>query len=90
MTRDYPYLYLGSLRNAREYNELPQWRESHQHNVACKEAIEEAIRNGFDGMHLDRDCAKGVIEDYLEELMKVPEQVMQAFIHAHGSFKSFR
>ena len=64
MTRDYPYLYLGSLRNAREYNELPQWRESHQHNVACKEAIEEAIRNGFDGMHLDRDCAKGVIEDY--------------------------
>jgi len=64
LTRDYPYLYLGSLRNAREYNELPQWRESHQHNVACKEAIEEAIRNGFDGMHLDRDCAKGVIEDY--------------------------
>ena len=46
LTRDYPYLYLGSLRNAREYNELPQWRESHQHNVACKEAIEEAIRNG--------------------------------------------
>ena len=64
LTRDYPYLYLGSLRNAREYNELPQWRESHKLNVACKDAIEEAIRNGFDGMHLDKDCAKGVIEDY--------------------------
>lgn len=62
--KDYPYLYLNSLREAKRYDEAPKWLESHRLNVACKDAIEEAIRKGFDGMHLDRDCAKGVIEDY--------------------------
>ncbi|MBR2881133.1 MAG: DUF3849 domain-containing protein, partial [Prevotella sp.] len=64
LASDYPYLYLNSLREAKRYDEVPKWRESHKLNVACKDAIEEAIRNGFDGMHLDKDCAKGVIEDY--------------------------
>lgn len=64
MTKDYPYLYLGSADEARRYNEMDQWRESHRHNIACKQAIEKAIRIGFDGMHLDRDCAKSVIEEY--------------------------
>ena len=64
MASDYPYLYLNSLREAKRYGEAPKWLESHKLNVACKDAIEEAIRNGFDGMHLDKDCAKGVIEDY--------------------------
>ena len=63
MTKDYPYLYLNSLREAKRYNEVSKWVESHKLNVACKEAIEHAIRNGFDGMYLDKDCARGVIED---------------------------
>lgn len=62
--KEYPYLYLGSVSEARQYNELDRWRESHRLNIACRETIEEAIRTGFDGMHLDRDCAKGVIEAY--------------------------
>ena len=33
-------------------------------NVACKKAIEEAIRQNFDGMHLNADCAEGVITAY--------------------------
>lgn len=45
LTRDYPYLYLNSLREAKRYDEVPKWRESHKLNVACKDAIEEAIRN---------------------------------------------
>ncbi len=64
MTKDYPYLYLGSAQEAKRYDELPRWRESHKHNVTCKHAIEEAIRKGFNGMHLDEDCAKGIIEEY--------------------------
>lgn len=64
MKDKYPYLYQGSASEARQYDELDRWRESHRHNVACKQAIEEAIRAGFDGMHLDHDCAKKVIEDY--------------------------
>lgn len=62
--REYPYLYLGSISEARKYGELDQWRESHKENITCKEAIESAIRHGFDGMRLDRDCAKSVIEAY--------------------------
>lgn len=62
--KEYPYLYLSSISEARRYNELDMWRESHRQNIACKEANEEAIRQGFDGMHLDHDCAKSVIEAY--------------------------
>ena len=49
MLKDHTYLYLGSVSEARRYNELDKWRESHRQNVACKRAIEEAIRKGFDG-----------------------------------------
>ena len=62
--KEYPYLYLGSVSEARRYNELDRWRESHKQNIACKEAVEAAIRKGFNGMSLDPDCAKSVIEEY--------------------------
>lgn len=60
--KEYPYLYLGSISEARRSGELDQWRDSHKANIACKKAIEEAIRQGFDGMYLDSSCAKSVIE----------------------------
>lgn len=50
------YLYPYSAKEARERNELSLWRESHRANIACREAIEDAIRRSFDGMHLDKDC----------------------------------
>ena len=50
------YLYPYSAKEARERNELSLWRESHRANIACREAIEDAIRQNFDGMHLDKDC----------------------------------
>ena len=64
MTEDHAYLYIGSISEARRFNELDRWRESHRENIACKQAIEEAIRQGFDGMYLNHDCAKSVIEAY--------------------------
>ena len=64
MPKNHPYLYLGSPSEARQNDELDKWRESHRHNIACKQAIETAIREDFDGMCLDHDCAKGVIETY--------------------------
>lgn len=64
MPKDYAYLYLGSVSEARRYNELDEWRDSHLENVACKQAIEDAIRKGFDGMHLNQACAQEVIEDF--------------------------
>ncbi len=62
--RDHAYLYLGSISEARRNNELDDWRMSHKQNILCKQAIEEAIRKGFDGMHLDQASAKCVIEEY--------------------------
>ncbi|CDX01421.1 Protein of unknown function (DUF3849) [Desulfitobacterium hafniense] len=56
----YPY----SFHEAKRLNELACWKESHKENVACKKAIEEAIRNGFDGMYLDKDCAGRVIAEF--------------------------
>jgi len=64
MLKDHAYLYLGSVSEARRYNELDRWRESHKQNIACKQAIEEAIRKGFDGMYLDHACAESVIEAF--------------------------
>ena len=64
MTKDHAYLYLSSISEAKRQNEVALWRASHLENTACKQAIEEAIRKGFDGMHLSTDCAKSVIDQY--------------------------
>ncbi|MCI8493925.1 DUF3849 domain-containing protein [Anaerotruncus sp.] len=64
MRGDFPYLYPHSLRDAKQRGELDLWRESHQENIACKEAIESAIRRDFDGMYLKEGCANGIIEQY--------------------------
>ncbi len=49
---------------AREHGELGQYRASINANKACKNAIEAAIREKFDGMHLDHDTAKVVIAEF--------------------------
>jgi hypothetical protein len=58
------YVYPYSCEEAKRLNQLTQWRESHKENIACKNAIEEAIRRDFNGMHLDTSCAKNIIEKY--------------------------
>lgn len=47
------YLYRWSAEDARRQNELALWRASHLENVACKKAIEEAVRQHYDGAYLD-------------------------------------
>lgn len=56
----YPY----SAEVARRRDELSLWRASHRANIACKEAIEEAVRQHFDGAYLDRDCLDSVLLEY--------------------------
>lgn len=43
------YLYPYSVQEAKKRNQLPMWRESFHANVACRNAIEETIRQNFDG-----------------------------------------
>ena len=64
MADEFYYLYPYSREEAKRLNELSLWRESHKENVACKNAIEEAIRQNFDGMHLNADCAESVISQH--------------------------
>ena len=54
-------LYTESRVYARAHDEIPLWRESLNENIHCKRAIEDAIRQSFDGMHLKPDCAESVI-----------------------------
>lgn len=62
--KDFLGVYPYSLTEANRLNEAKLWKASHADNVACKDAIEQAIRTGFDGMHLDKDCVSGVIEQF--------------------------
>ena len=57
-------LYTASREHARAHDEIPLWRESINENIRCKQAIENAIRQSFDGMHLKRDCAESVIQEF--------------------------
>lgn len=61
-TRSIP-LYRHSGQYAREHGELDAFRVSRQANEACKEAIEAAIRDGYDGMHLKPDVG-GVLAEF--------------------------
>lgn len=58
------YLYPYSAEEARRRNELSLWRASHQANITCKQAIEESIRQNFDGMHLNDNCLRCVLEEF--------------------------
>lgn len=57
-------LYQHSASYAREHGELEQYRTSHKANIACKEAIEAAIRDNFDGMHLNADAVRRALAAY--------------------------
>lgn len=58
---DRTLLYRYSAGEARRREELSLWRASHQANIACKEAIEAAIRESFDGTRLSEGGAERVI-----------------------------
>lgn len=62
--KDYIAVYPYSFSEAKRQNELDRWKESHKENVACKNAIEEAIRRDFDGMHLKKECATDIITQF--------------------------
>jgi hypothetical protein len=64
MMMDKTQLYKYPSDYAREHGELEQYRASYKANVACKEAIEAAIRNNYRDNCLGKDAAKQVIEQF--------------------------
>ncbi|MCC8196558.1 MAG: DUF3849 domain-containing protein [Ruminococcus sp.] len=65
--KDFLPIYTQTGSYAHEHGELDQYRQSKSENMACKEAIEKAISDNFDGMHLNPDAVKPVIESFGEE-----------------------
>ncbi len=71
-------LYPHSAAYAREHGELEQYRASNNVNLQCKESIEAAVREHFDGMYLSHDAAKGVIQTYgMERVSMVLSNTVQ-------------
>ena len=58
------YVYPYSLLEAKRLGELEEWRASFKRNQECAEAIDMAIREGFDGMHLPGDIAESACKEY--------------------------
>lgn len=56
----YPY----PTSHAQEHNELEQYRASTNANIACKEAIENAIREHYHDNRLDKKAAAQVIDTF--------------------------
>jgi len=61
--RIYP-LYLQTAKYANEHYEMIACRNSHKANEECKQALTEAIRDNFDGMHLNAGFEDKLIERY--------------------------
>ena len=83
-------LYSDSRSDAKEWGELDLWRESYKENCACARAIEKAIAENFDGMHLNADTFESPSSTRLEAL--VPSRDSRARTrsprHAHGDLTS--
>ena len=57
-------VYYESFSYAAENGEVDLYRISRQLNEECRNAIEEAIADNFDGMHLADDATKSVVEQF--------------------------
>ena len=63
----YPAVYHESLNYAMNHGEADKYLESRRLDRECKEAIEETIRQNFDGMSLKDDIVKPLSEQYGSE-----------------------
>ena len=69
--KDIP-LYLHDVHYARENNEMEQYRASFQANVACRDAIDAAIREHYHDNRLDPCAVPQVVEQFgMERVLHV-------------------
>lgn len=63
----YPPVYPYTLAYAVEHATADEYLDSRKLNIDCKNAVENAIRTHFDGLHLAHDAADSVLEEYGRE-----------------------
>ena len=64
---EYPAFYPHPAGYAAEHGEQELFMVSHNVNIACKKAIEEALKENFDGMRLNPCAIRNVLEKYGSE-----------------------
>lgn len=57
-------LYKFSLSNAKKYDEVDLWRESHKENCVCAREIENGISDNYSDNCLNTDFAKDIITKF--------------------------
>lgn len=57
-------LYLRSASYAHEHDEMDAYRASRKANIACREAIEEAIQENYRDNRLDLSCVKPIMDRF--------------------------
>ena len=62
--KDTTPIYLHSATYAHEHGELDQYRASHKANIACKEAIEQAIADNYRDNRLGSTCVQQVLQQF--------------------------
>lgn len=67
MDKNQTLMYMESAKFAKAHNELPEYRASHWANIACKEDIQDAIVRHFDGMRLNKEAVREVLDAYGKE-----------------------
>ena len=71
-------IYRNSGSYAREHGEIEMWRESKAANIACRDAIDKAVAENYDGAHLKTDrILDAVVSDFGRERV---EHVLAATI----------
>ena len=63
----YPPVYRESLTYAMEHAAVDEYLDSRKLNIDCRRAVENAIRDNFDGMHLADNVMDSVLEEYGSE-----------------------
>jgi len=61
---EHAYLYRQGPDDARRNNELDLYRESNRHNSLCAQAIDAAIDEHWNGMHVNGAAADGIIAEF--------------------------
>ena len=63
----YPAVYRHTLNYADEHGELDEYRASRKLDKECKQAAVDAIRQNYDGKHLNKEAVKTVVGEYGSE-----------------------
>ena len=62
--KDNTPLYIYPASYAHEHGELDQYRASYKANIACREAIEQAIADHYRDNRLSREAVHQVLEQF--------------------------